>query len=101
MSCTSVLLAEPVPPSMPTVSPALMCRSTPESAYSAASARYLKETPSKSTLPSATSVTAPSGEESAGASSSTSPMRRALARERVSIRKTLEMSISEFMTCRT
>ena len=34
-------MAEPVPPRMPTVSPAAMCSSTPESAFSAASARYL------------------------------------------------------------
>lgn len=62
---------------------------------------YLKETPSNSTLPSGTSSTASSGESSTIFSSSTSLMRRALARERVSSRSTLEMSIMEFITWST
>ena len=86
---------------MPTVSPAAMCSSTPESAFSAASARYLKLTPSKSTRPSATCVSASGGEDSSGSSSSTSPMRRALARERVSMRKMPDIIMMEFITCRT
>ena len=57
--------------------------------------------PSNSTLPSGTSSTASSGESSTIFSSSTSLMRRALARERVSSRNTLEMSIMEFITWST
>ena len=101
MSCTRVVLAEPVPPRMPTVCPAGIWSSTPERAYSRAPLWYLKETPSNSTLPSGTSSTASSGESSTIFSSSTSLMRRALARERVSSRNTLEMSIMEFITWST
>ena len=72
-----------------------------ERAYSRASGRYLNETPQKSMLPSAISFTAPGGEVRAGASSSTSPMRLALASERVNRRNTFEIIISEFITCIT
>ena len=51
MSCTRVVLAEPVPPRMPTVCPASICRSTSARAYSRASARYLKQTCWKSMDP--------------------------------------------------
>ena len=51
--------------------------------------------------PSATSVTAGCGLVSATGSSSTSATRWALASERVIIRKTLEIIISEFITCMT
>ena len=46
----TVLLPAPVSPTSATVSPALMCRSTPRSASSRA-VEYLKWTPSSSTSP--------------------------------------------------
>ena len=55
----------------------------------------------KSTLPSATSVSAWGGEVSSTVSSSTFAMRSALARDRVSSRKTLEIIIMEFITWNT
>ena len=52
-------------------------------------------------LPSAISFTAPGGDVRATGSSSTSPMRLALASERVSSRNTFDIIISEFITCIT
>ena len=94
-------MAEPVPPRMPTVCPDGMCSSISERAYLRASGLYLNETPQKSMLPSAISFTAPGGDVRATGSSSTSPMRLALASERVSSRNTFDIIISEFITCIT
>ena len=80
------------------VCPALICKSTWERASSSASLLYRKETLSKSMLPLEISVFAPLGEESAISSSRTSPIRCALAKERVSRRNTFEIIIMEFMT---
>ena len=101
ISWTRVDLADPVPPRMPTVSPGWMTRSMPARAYSAASGWYLKETCSKATPPSGISVTGWAGFASSTCSSSTAAMRWALASERVISRNTLEIIISEFITCST
>ena len=85
MSCTSVDLLEPVPPRMPTVMPASICRFIPARANFCALAEYLKETFSKSTEPSFISVTASSGEDRDGVSSSTSQIRRADSADIVSM----------------
>ena len=101
MSCTSVVLPEPVAPRTPTVEPAGRWRVTSESTSFWAEALYLKPTWSKSTEPSGTSVRACSGEEMAGFSSSTSRTRRMDVRARAMRRNTLEIIIREFMICRT
>lgn len=75
MSCTSVDLEEPVPPIMPIVSPERMCRSMSERAFLSAVAEYLKLTPSKSMLPSFTSVTGFAGFSIVLSSLSTSTIR--------------------------
>ena len=51
MSCTRLVLEDPVPPMMPTVWPDLTWKSTSESALRFAAAEYLKLTWSKSTSP--------------------------------------------------
>ena len=77
MSWISVVLLEPVPPRIPTVMPEAICRSMSRSANFFAVAEYLKDTPSKSTEPSRTSVTGFSGLLSAELSDSTSQIRLA------------------------
>ena len=62
----SEVLAEPVPPTMPSVEPDSMRRLISDSAFSSAVAEYLKDTSSKMTEPSATSVTPFSGEVNDG-----------------------------------
>ena len=52
-------------------------------------------------LPSGTSVAASAGEVRAASSSSTWAMRWALARDRVSSKNTLEISMKEFITWST
>ena len=85
MSWMSVVLLEPVPPRMPTVMPAAMCRSISRRANFFAFAEYLNETPSKSTEPSLTSVTGFSGFLSAGSSARTSQIRFADSADIVSM----------------
>ena len=70
-----MVLLEPVPPSTPTVMPERMCRSISDRALFRAVLEYLKETPSKSTEPSFTSMTGFSGLRRLGSSLSTSAMR--------------------------
>ena len=71
----SEVLAEPVPPTMPSVEPDSMRRSISDSAYSSAVAEYLKDTFSKTTEPSATLVAPFSGEVNDGSWLRTSAIR--------------------------
>ena len=100
MSCTSVLFALPVPPMMPSVSPAFTRRLMSVSTFSFACAWYLKLTWSNSMSPRVRRSAGSPSVISAG-SSSTSTIRPALASERVSSKKTLEIIMSEFMICMT
>jgi len=100
ISCTSDDFAEPVPPMTPSVCPGRILRQMSESANSFAVSLYLKDTWSNSTAPLSTS---PSQSPSAmpGASSITSSIRPAEVIERLSIRNTFEIIISEFSICNT
>ncbi len=71
----SEVLDEPVPPTMPSVEPDSMRRSMSDSAFSSALAEYLKDTPSKTTEPSGTSVAPLAGEVSDGSWLRTSAIR--------------------------
>lgn len=93
MSWISVDFEEPVPPMMPMVSPERMCRSMFESAIRLAVLAYLKLTPSKSTEPSRTSVTACGGEVRELVSPSTSAIRCADSVARVIMTNTMESII--------
>ena len=80
---------------MPTVAPASMWRSMSERVYSFASFLYLKDTWSKSICPSGITWQGFSGSDRVLVSSKTWLMRRALARDRVSMRNTLDIIMRE------
>ena len=101
MSWTSVVLAAPVPPMMPTVAPAGMWSVMSERAFFSALALYLKLTWSKSIWPSGMVSTGAAAFARSGVSVRTSRMRRALASERDICRKTPENIMTELSTCKT
>ena len=91
---TSVVLALPVPPKMPTVAPEGMCRLMSRRFQPSAVGWYLKYTWSKSICPFSTARPASASSlVISGCSSSTSTMRRAQAMDRVSIIITMDTII--------
>ena len=83
----SEVLEEPVPPTMPSVEPDSILRLISDSAFSSALSEYLKDTPSKTTEPSATSVAPLAGEVSDGSWLRTSAIRFADSAAIVAITK--------------
>ena len=90
MRFTSDVLADPVPPMTPMVSPLLMCRSISARARCSAFSEYLKVTLSKSMEPSRISVSGWAGFLMVGSVRSTSQMRSALSWAIVIMAKTIE-----------
>ena len=90
---TIVVLELPVPPMMPIVSPASMCRVTSVIEYSTERSSYAKSTCMKSTDPFGTSMTGSAGSVIVGRSSSTSVIRSADATDMVIMTKIMESII--------
>ena len=101
ISDTSVVLAEPVCPIIPIVCPASILNETSERTYSFASFLYLNHTWSNSIEPFSTLISSACSSVMSIFSSRTSTILEAEAKERVIIRNTFDIIISELSIRRT
>ena len=95
ISCTKLVLPEPVLPIIPTVSPALIFMLIFSRLFSSLSSSYLKLTFLNSISPSLTSITALAGSTISGSSSNTSKIREADATDLDIIIRTIEIIIRD------
>ena len=101
MSCTSVLFALPVPPMMPSVSPAFTRRLMSVEHVLLGLRMVFEADMVKLYVTPCQAQRRIAVRDMRQALSSTSTIRPALASERVSSKKTLEIIMSEFMICMT